>query len=199
MESQAWKSGNMSETIVNKLTYDAVRRPILESMFTDIRICNITLHNVSKIQDGTDDDKNDLRGQAYFIRAFCHFTLMNLWGPMPYLDKVMGTDATQWDVARLGKHECLTRIAQDFDSAYYFFNLAGKVRRDPPPGVPGHLTYGLFGNINTGGYQMWRPNGMAASGFKSRALLCRASPLNTENNAATDWPEAAAASWTALK
>jgi len=199
MEGQAWKSGNMSETIVNKLTYDATRRPILESMFYDIRITNITLRNVSKIQDGSDDDKNDLRGQAYFIRAFCHMTLMNLWGPMPYLDKVMGTNSSEWDQPRLTKHECLTRIAQDFDSAYYFLNLAGKLRRDPALGVPGHLQYGLFGNVSTSqGYQMWRPNGMAALGFKARALLFRASPLNTEG-AASDYVEAAAASWTALK
>ena len=40
MEGQAWKSGNMSETIVNKLTYDYARRPILAVAFTDIRIAN---------------------------------------------------------------------------------------------------------------------------------------------------------------
>jgi hypothetical protein len=189
MEGQAWKSGNMSETIVNKLTYDAVRRPILESMFTDIRISNMALRNVKKIADADDAAKNDLTGQAYFIRAFCHMTLMNLWGPMPYLDKVLGpTD--QWDIPRLSKHECLTRIAQDFDSAYFFFNLAGKVRRDPPLGVPGHLDYNA--------YQMYRPNGMAALAYKSRALLFRASPLNTDGSA-TDWAEAAKASWDALQ
>jgi starch-binding outer membrane protein, SusD/RagB family len=189
MEGQAWKSGNMSETIVNKLTYDAVRRPILESMFTDIRISNTALRNVKRIADADDAAKNDLAGQAYFIRAFCHMTLMNLWGPMPYLDKVLGpTD--QWDIPRLSKHECLTRIAQDFDSAYYFFNLAGKVRRDPPLGVPGHLDYNA--------YQMYRPNGMAALAYKSRALLFRASPLNTDGSA-TDWSEAAKASWDALQ
>lgn len=189
MEGQAWKSGNMSETIVNKLTYDPTRRPILQSMFMDIRISNIALRNVSKIQDGNDVDKNDLRGQAYFIRAFCHLNLMNLWGPMPYLDKVLGpTD--EWDIPRLTPHECLTRIAQDFDSSYYFFNLAGLIRRDPPLGTAGHLDYT--------NYQMYRPNGMAALGYKSRALLFRASPLNTDGSA-TDWSEAAVAAWQAIQ
>lgn len=190
MEGQAWKSGNMSETIVNKMTYDAVRRPILESMFTIIRISNIALRKVNKIDDADDIAKNDIRGQAYFVRALGHFTLMNLWGPMPYLDRALGPNDV-WDIARLSKHECLTRIAQDFDSSYYFFDLAGKVRRDPPSGVAGHLIYGAAG------YQMYRPNGMAALGYKARALLYRASPLNTEGG--TDWQEAAAASWQALK
>jgi hypothetical protein len=188
MEGHAWKSGNMSETIVNKLTYDAVRRPILQSAFMDIRIANIAIQKVNLIQDGTDNDKNDIRGQAYFFRAFCHLSLMNFWGPMPYLTKPMGpTD--QWDLARLSKHECLTKIAQDFDSSYYFFNLAGLVRRDPPVGSAGHNDY-----VN---YYMYRPNGMAALGYKSRALLFRASPLNTDGSA-TDWTEAAAAAWQAL-
>ena len=190
MEGQAWKSGNMSETIVNKLTYDATRRPILQSMFTIIRISNIALTKVNKINDGTDADKNDLRGQAYFVRAFGHFMLMNLWGPMPYLTKALGPNDV-WDIPRLSKHECLTRIAQDFDSSYYFFNLAGKVRRDPPLGVAGHLNYGPTGN------QMYRPNGMAALGYKARALLYRASPLNTEGG--NDWKDAAAAAWQALQ
>jgi starch-binding outer membrane protein, SusD/RagB family len=200
MEGQAWKSGNMSETIVNKMTYDGARNPVLQSMFTIIRISNITLRKVDMISDADDNAKNDLRGQAYFVRAFGHLTLMNFWGPFPYLDRALGA-TDQWDLERLPKHEYLTRIAQDFDSAYICFNLAGKVRRDPgfdTDGVtplPNHLAYGAW---NGGGNEMYRPNGMAALGFKARALLFRASPLNTEGDP-NDWKEAAAASWAALK
>jgi starch-binding outer membrane protein, SusD/RagB family len=195
MEGHAWKSGNMSETIVNKMTYDGARNPVLESMITCIRISNIALRKVDRIQDADDAAKNDLRGQAYFIRAFSHMTLMNWWGPFPYLDYVIGTDATQWDLERLPKHEYLTKVAQDFDSSYICFKLAGKIRRDPPFGQPNHLNYGAW---NGGGNEMYRPNGMAAKGFAARALLYRASPLNTEGDA-NDWKEAAAKSWEALQ
>jgi len=189
MEGQAWKSGNMSETIVNKMTYDGARNPTLYSMFMDIRICNIALSKVDKIQDADDAQKNDLRGQAYFLRAFCHFALMNFWGPMPYLTKAMGA-TDPWDIERLSKHECLTKIAQDFDSAFTCFSQAGKIRRDPPTGVVGHLDY----NQN----QMYRPNGMAAKAYKAKALLYAASPLNTEGDP-NDWKEAASASWDAIQ
>jgi starch-binding outer membrane protein, SusD/RagB family len=189
MEGQAWKSGNMSETIVNKMTYDGARNPVLYSMFTDIRICNVALQNINKIQDGTDNDRNDLKGQAYFVRAFCHWTLFYIWGPMPYLTKPLGpTD--QWDIPRLSKWETLTKISQDLDSAYACFELAGKIRRDPPSGVAGHNDYNA--------YQMYRPNGMAAKAYKSRVLLFRASPLNNEQGL-TDWQDAAVASWDALQ
>ena len=84
----------------------------------------------------------------------------------------------------------MTKISQDFDSAYTCFELAGKIRRDPPSGVAGHNDYNAF--------QMYRPNGMVAKAYKSRVLLFRASPLNNETGV-TDWQEAAVASWQALQ
>lgn len=190
MEGQAWKSGNMSETIVGKLCYDGKRRPVLGTCFDDIRICNLALKNIERVQDADDDIKNDFRGQAYFFRAFFHFTLFRLWGPMPYVNYVMGPTDETWDLARLPKNEYLQLIAKDLDSAYYFFELCDKIRRDPLPGVSGSLDYSS--------YEMHRPNGMAAKAFKSKVLLYAASPLNNKNGVA-DWQAAAAAAWDALK
>jgi starch-binding outer membrane protein, SusD/RagB family len=190
MEGHAWKSGNMSETIVNKLTYDGVRNPVLQSCFTDIRICNIALQNVSRIEDATEAEKNDLIAQAHFVRALCHYTLFLYWGPMPYITNVIGQDASGWDIPRLSKHETLMKVAADYDTAYSFFALANKIRRDPPFGQPNHLAYSAN--------EMYRPNGMIAKAWKAKALLFAASPLNNEHGV-TDWQEAAAASWDALK
>ncbi len=189
MEGHAWKSGNMSETIVNKLTYDGSRNPVLWTCFITIRRANMALQNVSKIEDATQQEKDDLQGQAYFVRALCHFTLFEFWGPMPYITKVIGPD-DQWDIPRLSKHETCTKVAADFDSAYVYFKKADKIRRDPPLGVPNHLNYSAN--------EMYRPNGMVALAWKAKALMFAASPLNNQHGA-TDWQEAAAASWEALK
>ncbi|MEI7422981.1 MAG: RagB/SusD family nutrient uptake outer membrane protein [Prolixibacteraceae bacterium] len=189
MEGHAWKSGNMSETIVNKMTYDGSRNPVLWTSFITIRRANMALQNVSRIADATPQEMDDLRGQAYFVRALSHFALFQFWGPMPYITKVIGPD-DQWDIPRLSKHETCTKIAADFDSAYVCFNKAGKIRRDPPLGVPNHLNY----NAN----EMYRPNGMVALAWKAKALMFGASPLNNKNGK-TDWEEAAVASWAALK
>jgi hypothetical protein len=190
MEGQAWKSGNMSETIVSKLCYDGSRRPVLGACFDGIRICNIAIRNVKRIQDADDATKNDFSGQAYFFRAWYHFTLFRLWGPMPYLDYVMTPFDKTWDLARLPKNDYLMRIAQDIDSAYYFFNLCDKIRRDPAPGVSGSLNYSA--------YEMHRPNGMAAKAFKSKVLLYAASPLNNKSGI-TDWQNAATSAWEAIQ
>ena len=189
MEGHAWKSGNMSETIVNKMTYDGSRNPVLWTAFITIRRANMALKNVDRIEDATQKEKDDLRGQAYFVRALSHFALFQFWGPMPYITKVLGPD-DQWDIPRLTKHETCTKIAADFDSAYVFFVKAEKIRRDPPLGVPNHLNYAAN--------EMYRPNGMVALAWKAKALMFGASPLNNKNGI-TDWQEAAAASWEALK
>lgn len=189
MEGHAWKSGNMSETIVSKLTYDGNRNPVLWSCFMDIRIANIALQKVGLIEDATPEEQDDLRGQAYFVRALCHFTLFLFWGPMPHINKVIGPD-DQWDMPRLSKYETCKAVAADFDSAYYFFNKAKLIRRDPPLGVPGHLEYAAN--------EMYRPNGMISLAWKAKALMFAASPLNNDKGTSA-WQEAAAANWAALK
>ncbi len=189
MEGHAWKSGNMSETIVNKMTYDGSRNPVLWTAFITIRRANMALQNVDRIEDATQKEKDDLRGQAYFVRALSHFALFQFWGPMPYITKVLGPD-DQWDIPRLTKHETCTKIAADFDSAYVFFAKAEKIRRDPPLGVPNHLNYAAN--------EMYRPNGMVALAWKAKALMFGASPLNNKNGI-KDWQDAADASWAALK
>lgn len=186
MDAQVIKAGQIS-AIINKMTYDPQRRPILGSMFYIIRKCNTALKNIGMLKDASQVDINDFKGQAHFIRAFAHFELFRLWGPMPYLTTVMGQD-DEWDIPRLSKRETLVRIAMDMDSAAMYFEQADLMRRDPGPGVAGHLN----------DPEQKRPTGVAAKAFKARALLYAASPLNNEKGN-VDWEDAAKASWEAIQ
>lgn len=187
MESQTIKAGQIG-SLVNKFTYDGARRPILLSMFTIIRISNLALEKIDRLQDATEEDKADFIAQAHFVRAFAHFTLFKIWGPMPYLTKALGP-SDQWDIPRLSKHETLMKIAADMDTAAIYFEKAGMMRRDNPvPGGAGHLN-----NDN-----LFRPNGVTAKAMKGRVLLYAASPLNNELGK-KDWEAAAAANWEAIQ
>ncbi|SDE49393.1 Starch-binding associating with outer membrane [Dyadobacter soli] len=186
MDAQVIKTGQIS-AIINKMTYDPQRRPILGSMFYIIRKCNTALKNIGMLKDASPVDINDFKGQAHFIRAFAHFELFRLWGPMPYLTSVLGQD-DEWDIPRLSKRETLVRIAMDMDSAAMYFEQASLMRRDPGPGVAGHLN----------NPEQKRPTGVAAKAFKARALLYAASPLNNEKGN-VDWEDAAKANWEAIQ
>jgi hypothetical protein len=150
----------------------------------------MALEHIDMLQDATEQNINDIKGQAYFMRAYANFMLLKTWGPMPYITKVIGA-TDPWDLERQKPYEYLTNIAADFDTAHYYFNKAGLMRRDNPvPGQPGHLS-----NSN-----MFRPNGCAALALKGRALLFAASPQNIgDNNPQTAWENAAKANWEALE
>ncbi|MBC8005886.1 MAG: RagB/SusD family nutrient uptake outer membrane protein [Verrucomicrobia bacterium] len=186
MESQTFKSGQVS-AFVNKFTYDRARRPILGSMFTAIRTCNLSLKNIHMLQ-ADQADIDDLIAQAHFVRAFAHFELFKIWGPMPYITKVLGTD-DEWDIPRLSKYETCMAIAADMDTAAIYFAKANRMRRDNPvPGGAGHLSHP----------EQARPNGVAAKAYKARALLYAASPLNNDKGQKA-WEDAAKANWEAIE
>lgn len=175
----------------NPLYNDASKnnfRPIFRAMFSVIRTCNTVLMNLDRIEDANSQkDIEDIRGQAYFIRAYAHFVLGMIWGPFPYITDVMTPE--NFDRPRLSAPEYFKCIADDCDKARQTFEAVGLMRRDPGPGKPGHLQ---DPNQN-------KPTGVAALALKSRALLYRASPLSNTAEDKTYWEEAAEAAIEALK
>src|SRR5690606_2364068 len=148
--------------------------------------CNMLLQNVHRLTDGTQKEIDDLIAQAYFVRGFAHLEVFKLWGPMPYIKKVIGPD-DQWDIPRLTAQETMYNVAADMDTAMIFFEKAGKMRRDPGPGKAGHLN----------AHSEKKPYGVTADAMKGRALLFGASPLN--NGTQQNWQDAAKANWEAIQ
>ena len=182
-EAQSIKAGQMGGTIDKWAgPVSSKNIPILPSMFESIRICNMTLKNINMLQDAQQVDVDDLIGQAHFIRAYAHFALFRIWGPMPYLTQVL-SPGDEFDMARLTRNETCKKIAQDFDTAYVYFRKAGIMRRDA--------------DLMLSNTQQFRPAGVAALGMKARALLYAASPQNNKNGVA-DWQDAAKACWSAI-
>ncbi len=176
---------NLGQETCGDFAFNSSYAPIAKGMFAIIRIANRTIENIGKLKNATPEQKADLLGQAYFVRAYAHFSLCRFYGGMPYISSSSYDD---WDLPRLSAHETYTLAAEDFDRAYEQLVIAGKVRRDPLPGVSGHLT----------GSDLSRPNGCAAKAMKARALLYAASPLNNKNGKA-DWEAAAKAAGEALE
>lgn len=182
-ESQSIKAGQMGGTI-DKFAgpVSGKNMAILVSLFEVIRITNITLANIDKMQDAMQADKDDLIAQAHFIRAYAHFGLFKIWGPMPYLTKAL-VAGDQFDIPRLSRYETCAKIAQDFDTAYVYFRKAGIMRRDL--------------DFQGTSPKQFRPAGVAALALKSRALLYAASPQNNQNGI-SDWQDAAIATRIAI-
>lgn len=191
-QGQAFKGGTMYPSGLIYSYKEAATGELFgffESSWKAIRVANIALQKVDEIQNATAEEKADLRAQAYFVRGFCHFTLMRSWGPMPYLTKSLGPD-DQWDIPQLSRYDGFVAIAADMDRAIEQYKIAGTMRRDGGPGSALHL-------IDP---NMFRPNGCAAAALKARALLYAASPLNIgANDPQVAWAAAANANWEAIQ
>ena len=187
---QSIKLGNGSDAtwVIGYMTADSnyPNNAKVPNSWKCIRVCNMAIDKADQIQDCTEAERNDLIGQAYFVRAFCHFELFRLYGSIPYVDKVLGAN-DEWDLTPEDDYEFLKKCAADYQTAYEYFDKAGVVRRDPATGA---------GNLADANQD--KPNGATALAMKGRVLLYAASPLNNPSGDVKRWEDAAEASAVAL-
>lgn len=69
----------------NLSTDNANVESLWNSMYNSIYQANSILENLDKSEEVTTDVKAQLQGEAYFIRAFCNFYLLNLYGNTPLI------------------------------------------------------------------------------------------------------------------
>lgn len=182
-----FKAGILTEDILKSFTFSTATadKPIALAMFKMIRIANKSIENFPMLKNGTEKEKNDLLGQAYFIRALAHMNLCRYFGGMPYIDKVLGAD-DEWDLPRESSYSTYKKAADDFYKAYEYFSQAGYMRRNTKTN--------LVPSVN----ELRKPNGCIAIAFYARCLMYAASPLSNEEEDKA-WIAAADASALALQ
>ena len=88
-----------------------------------IRNCNDVIENVSKSEVLTEEQKNELLGQAYFFRAYMYYHLVTIYGGVPIIDHVQdpilgtGGDGSDLIVPRQTTKDCVDFICADFERA----------------------------------------------------------------------------------
>lgn len=134
-----------------------------------IRECNIFLDNIDK-GTLTEDEKNPLKGQIYFWRAWHYFELVKRYGGVPIVltaqNAILGEgDVTDTDLAvpRSSTAESIGQIVADLDKAIAL--------------LPGSWPDSDWGRITSG----------AAAAFKGRVLLTYASPLFNRADETSRW------------
>ena len=130
------------------------RGPVIANALYAIRIAN---NVISRIEAGetaalTEDQEEELLGQAYFFRAWYYFQVIRRWGGMPLLDKAFASN-DDLDLVRLTYSESTEWLLTDLDRAI-------------------ELLPDAWGDIEFG-----RATKGAALAIKSMATLYAASPL----------------------
>lgn len=80
-----------------------------------IRKTNLGLQNLDKLVTATQEEKDIIKGQLLFFRGFFHFQLMQFFGGLPYIDKVMTVG--NLTLPRLNYQETAAKAAEDLSAA----------------------------------------------------------------------------------
>ena len=135
------------------------------AMYENIRKANLFLEKYDTTQ-GSRENNNYLRGQVFFMRAYCYSELINLFGGVPVITSAQQlTDSL--NVSRNTYEECVEQILKDYDEAAALLPQAWE------------------------GSDIGRATSGAALALKARQLLYAASPLHNENNDLQKWQRAA--------
>jgi hypothetical protein len=99
------------------------------SVYSSVRDLNLFIQNVKGNEQVPADQREQLLGEAYFLRGFFYQNLMKLYGGIPVIKQVfeLGAGEEQYQVERNTFPETINSIVSDLDSSATL--LAGKEAR----------------------------------------------------------------------
>lgn len=182
-EFDGWQSGWMDRNAFDPISNghddgDArFKVNLWKGAWYGIRKANMGLANIDEYFKGTKEERDIIEGQLYFFRGWFHFELIQFFGGMPYIDRVLPAGEA-FREPRLSYQECADKCADDFRKA------ADLLPVDWDATAPGRLTMGK---------NQLRVHKLAALGYLGKNYLFAASPLmkntdakmNSNTNAST--------------
>lgn len=164
-EFDGWGAGFMDRPTANTGN-DRMSKGLWPLAWYGIRKANLGLENMDLMVNATDEERNLIKGQLLFFRAWFHFQLMQYFGGMPYIDRVLPSDQPLRE-PRLSYQECAAKAAADFREAA---NL-----------LPVNWDNTTAGRVTLGKNQL-RINKIMALGYLGKNDLWAASPLMNEES-----------------
>ena len=132
------------------------------SLYQALRDCNIFLENINKVPDLDEAEKDRWIAEVKFLKAYYHFYLVRMYGPVPLIktNLPISADVNQVKVVRDPVDSCFHYITRLIDEA--------------TPSLPFI--------INDPSKEAGRFTQPIALSFKARVLVTAASPLFNGNN-----------------
>jgi len=161
---------------INVTSNTARDRRIWEYAWYAISVANMALEKIEEpgLFEGTDEEKNFIKGQALFFRGWFYFEICRFWGGMPYITRVLDPNENliSDEFRRLNFQETALKMAEDFRAAADL--------------LPNHWDQSVIGQ-KTLNHNRDRINKFHALGYLGKALLYAASPMMNEeaNGSAT--------------
>lgn len=133
-----------------------------KKLYVGIRDCNIFIDNIDNVGDLPDYEKTRWKAEVKFIKAYLHFYLLRMYGPIPLLKENISINAPT--------EEFMGRRAPVDECFKYVLDLMSEAAEDLPNKVPDEAT------------ELGRITKPIALAIKARVALTYASPLFNGNS-----------------
>lgn len=94
-----------------------------EMFYAATDVCNNALKYIPENEAINETAKSQYIGEAYFLRAFYYFHMVNIWGPIPYNSEPINSIITE--PVRVPEEEVYSNILADLDMSIQAFEDAG--------------------------------------------------------------------------
>ncbi|MGV3538875.1 MAG: RagB/SusD family nutrient uptake outer membrane protein [Rufibacter sp.] len=111
-----WLNNGFGEMSWTAGTAGASNAAVIKNSFYCMRVANKVIEGVEELSNLTTEQKNELLGQAYFMRAWYYFELIKRVGGMPKFDRAYDVD-DDMDFPRLTYHESSEWLISDLTKA----------------------------------------------------------------------------------
>ncbi|MBO9593944.1 MAG: RagB/SusD family nutrient uptake outer membrane protein [Niabella sp.] len=132
-----------------------------KSLWIGIRDCNIFLENINKVLDITDYERSRWIAEVKFVKAYLHYFLFQLYGPIPIVDENLSMEVDPAE-ARVYR-EPVDKVTD------FIVNLLDEAKEGLPEMIEDPIN------------EMGRPTKVAAAALKAKVLVWTASPLLNGN------------------
>jgi hypothetical protein len=136
-------------------------------LYEAIRQCNILIENIGQVPDMPDSEKARWTAEAKFLKAFYHFYLLRMYGPIVVVEENLPVSASEEEAARPR-----TSVDSTFS---YIFDLVDEAVPDLPARVSERTT------------ELGRITKTIALGMKAKMAVTAASPLFNGNQNYQGW------------
>lgn len=141
------------------------------NLYKGIAYCNILEENIHSTPDMEEYEKNRWIGEAEFLKAYYHFYLIRMYGPIPIVDKYVpiDSDTEEMHPYRESIDSCFNYVVEKLDNVINNPDIPEKIENEAEE--LGRITIGI------------------AKALKAKVLITAASPLfngNTDYRNITD-------------
>lgn len=132
-------------------------------LYQGIAFCNILIQNIHTTPDMYESERNRWIGEAEFLKAYYHFYLIRMYGPIPIMDKYVPIDSSTEEMHpyRETLDSCFNYVTATLDKVIANPDMPAKIENEAEE--LGRITVGI------------------AKALKAKVLVTAASPLFNGN------------------